>query len=60
MQSVLSRSNFHDYEDVLKLQLPMLERIWKLLENNRIEVKNNKVIINEIGEIFKDETFFSI
>jgi phosphoribosylglycinamide formyltransferase-1 len=60
MQSVLSRLSFNDYEDVLKLQLPMLERIWKLLEFNRIKVENNKVLINKIGESLIENTFFSL
>jgi phosphoribosylglycinamide formyltransferase-1 len=46
IQSVIKRTFFTDYEDVLKLQLPMLEKIWLLIDNDRIEVKNNLVHIN--------------
>lgn len=46
IQSVLKRTFFTDYEDVLKLQIPMLEKIWILIDNDRIEVKNNMVYIN--------------
>jgi phosphoribosylglycinamide formyltransferase-1 len=60
MQSVLSRLSFNDYEDVLKLQLIMLERIWKLLERNRIVVEDNRVLITGLEESFEERTFFSL
>lgn len=60
MQSVLSRSSFKDYEDVLKLQLHMLQRIWKLLEHNRIIVEDNRVLITELEESLEEQTFFSL
>lgn len=57
MQSVLSRQNYTSYEDVLSLQIEMLERIWNLLIQDKIFLKN--------GEVFIDDTvqksiFFSI
>lgn len=46
MQSVMSRKDFNCYEDVLRLQLPMLEKIWNLLDEDKISVQENLVIIN--------------
>lgn len=60
MQSVLSRSSFKDYEDVLKLQVPMLQRIWKLIENNKIKVENGKVLISEFEERLENDIFYSL
>lgn len=60
MQSVLSRMSFNEYEDVLIMQLSMLERIWKLIECNRIKVNNNKVLITELHENLNKNTFYSI
>lgn len=60
MHSVLSRSSFKDYEDVLKLQEPMLQRIWKLLENNNIKVEDNKVLFTELDRERKNYTLFSL
>lgn len=57
LQSVISRSNYKDYYSVLDLQIPMLEKIWNWLENNLIEVENNKVIIK--AQI-NNQSFFSI
>lgn len=60
MQSVLSRMSFNEYEDVLIMQLSMLERIWKLIECNRINVNNNKVLITELHENLTKKTYYSI
>jgi phosphoribosylglycinamide formyltransferase-1 len=60
MQSVLSRMCFKEYEDVLIMQLSMLERIWKLIECNRIKVNNNKVLITELHENLTGKNFYSI
>lgn len=46
MQSVMARRNFKCYEDVLSLQLPMLEKIWDLLDENKISIEENIVIID--------------
>lgn len=46
MQSVISRSAFREYEDVLNLQIDMLRTIWHLLDENKIRVKDNKVLID--------------
>lgn len=46
MQTVIRRSSFSSYEDVLSLQLTMLEKIWFLLERDRINVINNNVSID--------------
>lgn len=57
MQSVMSRRDFNCYDDVLRLQLPMLEKIWNLLDEDKISVQENLVIIDsEKGE----SNFFSI
>lgn len=45
MQSVISRQIYNTYEDVLFLQLIMLEKIWHLLNLEKIYVENDKVII---------------
>lgn len=45
MQSVQHSSQFNIYEDILGLQLKMIEQIFKWLNQNRIEVKENKVHI---------------
>jgi phosphoribosylglycinamide formyltransferase-1 len=45
MQSVIKRNNFSCYEDVLKLQLPMLEKIWLWLDEDKISLNNNLVKI---------------
>ncbi len=59
LQSVLRRSAFLDYDDVLKLQLPMLEKIWILLENDQINVENGMVIIS-MRDNRNSEYFFSL
>lgn len=46
MQSVMSRRDFICYEDVLRLQLLMLEKIWNLLDEDKIIVQENLVIID--------------
>ena len=57
LQSIISRSNYNCYDDVLDLQIPMLEKIWNWLENENIEFKNGRVIINKIDK--QKEIFFS-
>jgi phosphoribosylglycinamide formyltransferase-1 len=44
MQSVLLRSQFKSYEDVLKLQIDMLRKIWILLNKN-------KIIVDDFGKV---------
>ncbi len=46
MQSVIKRKCYSEYEDVLTLQLTMLEKIWSLLEEDKIQVENNSVHID--------------
>lgn len=58
MQSVISRSVYKEYEDVLAIQIDMLKTIWDLLNEDRIKVKNNRVIIET--EIKQKPPFFSI
>lgn len=43
MQTVLSRQMFTNYNDVLNLQLPMLEKIWYMLDNDLLQVNGGKV-----------------
>ena len=57
MQSVLSRQNYTSYEDVLSLQIDMLERIWNLLIQDKIFLKNGKVFIDDT---IQKSIFFSI
>jgi phosphoribosylglycinamide formyltransferase-1 len=45
LQTVMKRSFYFDYEDILKLQLPMLEKIWIWLEEDRILVHDKVVKI---------------
>ena len=45
MQSAMSRRGFTTYEDVLGLQLLMLEKIWILLDEDKIKVLENLVMI---------------
>jgi len=49
MQSAISRAAYKDYEDVLGLQIPMLKRIWDLLEAGKIYVVGEKVMIETEG-----------
>ncbi len=58
MQSVISRRAYKNYEDVLGLQIPMLKKIWLLLEEDKITVENNKVVIDTKEE--EQVKFFSI
>jgi phosphoribosylglycinamide formyltransferase-1 len=44
-QSYLPKAMFNDYEDVLKLQVPMFLQIFLWLEANRITTENNCVLI---------------
>lgn len=45
MQSVISRNIYNEYEDVLQLQIPMMQTIWNLLNEDKISIENNKVFI---------------
>lgn len=47
MQSILQSQTYSNYEDVLGLQLPMIYQIFCWLNENRISVKSNKVIIEK-------------
>jgi phosphoribosylglycinamide formyltransferase-1 len=47
MQSILQSQTYSNYEDVLGLQLPMIYQIFCWLNENRICVKFNKVIIEK-------------
>jgi len=51
MQSIAPKTLFktQGYDGVLNLQLPMLEFIYKKLIDNKITVKKQKVIINNIA-----------
>jgi phosphoribosylglycinamide formyltransferase-1 len=58
MQSVLKRQAYSKYEDVLNLQIPMLEKIWLLLDGDNLEVGENFVQINSEGSQYN--SFFSV
>jgi phosphoribosylglycinamide formyltransferase-1 len=57
MQSVIPRNSYTCYEDVLSLQIPMLLRIWELIDSNKITVIDNLVVVKSL--INKDP-FFSL
>lgn len=46
MQSILPKSNYTCYDDVLDMQLPMLKQIIQWLEQERISIINNKINVN--------------
>jgi phosphoribosylglycinamide formyltransferase 1 len=56
MQSTLQSKTFSNYEDVLGLQLPMIYQIFCWLNENRIRIKDNKVIIEKA--IYNQPTFY--
>ena len=56
MQSMIHSSQFNDYEDILGLQLPMIERIYNHLKEGSLVVKDNKVIIT--GANYSKVTFY--
>ncbi len=56
MQSTLSSNNFTSYEDVLSLQLPMIYQIFLWLNESRIIVEGNKVIVENAN--YKQATFY--
>jgi phosphoribosylglycinamide formyltransferase-1 len=58
LQSVISRAAYDNYENVLGLQLNMLKIIWQLLDEDRINIIDNKVII--IDYPINNEKFYSI
>lgn len=58
MQTVLRRTSFNNYEDLLRLQIPMLEKIWFFLEEDMIKVDNQLVKIDSDG--ISNNCFFSI
>ncbi len=47
MQSILQSQTYTDYEDILGLQLPMIYQIFCWLNENRVRVEDNKVIIDK-------------
>jgi hypothetical protein len=55
MQSILQSQTYSNYEDVLGLQLPMIYQIFCWLNENRISVKSNKVIIEKAKYINEAE-----
>ena len=56
MQSTLQSKTFLNYEDVLGLQLPMIYQIFCWLNEKRIRVKDNKVIIEKAN--YNQPTFY--
>jgi len=47
MQSIIQSSTFTNYEDVLRLQLPMINQIFNWINEDRIKVHNNIVEIEK-------------
>ncbi len=56
MQSTLHSKTFSNYEDVLGLQLPMIYQIFCWLNENRISVLGNKVIVEKAN--YHQPTFY--
>lgn len=57
LQSVISRSRYSSYEDVLDLQIPMLKKIWSWLEKDMIIFNQNFISIK--GEQNINNIYFS-
>lgn len=57
MQSVIPRNSYTCYEDVLSLQIPMLLRIWELIDSNKITVIDNLVVVKSLRN---KDPFFSL
>lgn len=45
MQSIIKASEYRGYESVLGLQIPMIEEIYQLLKEDRIELRGDSVVI---------------
>ncbi len=45
LQSVISRSAYINYDSVLDLQINMLEKIWRWLENDQVIVNESNILI---------------
>jgi len=56
MQSILQSQTYSNYEDVLGLQLPMIYQIFCWLNENRICLEDNKVIIEKAK--YNQATFY--
>jgi len=56
MQSILHRTRYIYYESVLKMQLPMIEQIYKWLISKRISVIGHKVFIKSAQ--YGHETYY--
>lgn len=56
MQSTLHSETYSNYEDVLGMQLPMIYQIFCWLIENRINVKGNRVIIDNAN--YDQPTFY--
>lgn len=57
LQTVISRRNYNNYDDVLDLQIPMLQKIWNWLGNDEIEISDGKIKFN--NEINHNQIFYS-
>jgi phosphoribosylglycinamide formyltransferase-1 len=56
MQSIFHSKSFSNYEDILGLQLPMIYQIFCWLNENRIYLKENKVIVENAN--YNQPTFY--
>ena len=57
LQSVIPRFMFENYESVLGLQIDMLQIIWDLLDEEKIQVVNNEFV--KIDSVSKRTVLFS-
>lgn len=60
MQSVIARKLVNNYEDVLVLQIPMMQKIWNLLDEDKINIVNGKVTIDNDYNAVEKTTLFSL
>ena len=58
LQTVTSRRNYKNYDDVLDLQIPMLQKIWNWLQNDEIEILDGKVNFKNV--INHNQIFYSV
>lgn len=43
-QTVISRQEYSEYEDVLSLQINMMKNIWDWINDNKIEIDKNNIV----------------
>jgi phosphoribosylglycinamide formyltransferase-1 len=56
MQNIINRNSFKSYEDLLSMQLPMIYQIFCWLNENRLTIENDKVVIADAD--YTQPTFY--